>query len=457
METPQKPPAVYFQSLTIENVRCFKGEHTIDLSDGNGNPAMWTVILGNNNTGKTTLLRCLADLEPVFVEGAQRIVPDGKGGSVVFNGLYLPKTHKMITPTERGEKYQRVVKTAADDYTVSGDFMMRTGASYQSIRQVLEENRNMTSKDKAWAFGSKFLKGITPDNGSQIFANMQIYSYGVSRRASQQSLPTELKGVVLDPFVDTIEYTNVDDWLLRLHIAKENGEPKALIAWDLTTQMLIDAMPDALGIQIVTKPNTLESYVAVQTTMGIMPLRNLGYGYQSAAVWLVDFAQKMLQRYGNVKDTFAQPAIVLIDELDSHLHPEWQRTIISTLSKQFPATQFIVTTHSPLLVQSFEKVNLVVLHKNTEDDSVQIEQYRQQSFQGWTVEEILRDVMRMGERTYSDKYLEVQRAFVVALENDDYTEAKRLRDELKKMMKKDNPDIHLLDMQVSALNGVADD
>ena len=60
----QIPPPAYFGSLTIENVKCFKGKHEIDLSDGNGKPAMWTVILGNNNTGKTTLLRCLADLEP---------------------------------------------------------------------------------------------------------------------------------------------------------------------------------------------------------------------------------------------------------------------------------------------------------------------------------------------------------------------------------------------------------
>jgi len=63
----QTAPPAYFGSLTIENVKCFKGEQTINLSEGNGKPALWTVILGNNNTGKTTLLRCLADLEPVVI------------------------------------------------------------------------------------------------------------------------------------------------------------------------------------------------------------------------------------------------------------------------------------------------------------------------------------------------------------------------------------------------------
>jgi hypothetical protein len=56
---------VYFLSLTVENVRCFGPKQTIDLSDGNGRPAPWTIILGDNGVGKTTLLQCLAIMIPV--------------------------------------------------------------------------------------------------------------------------------------------------------------------------------------------------------------------------------------------------------------------------------------------------------------------------------------------------------------------------------------------------------
>ncbi len=55
----------YFLSLSLENVRCFGPRQTLDLSDGNGRPARWTVLLGVNGTGKTTLLHSLVGFELV--------------------------------------------------------------------------------------------------------------------------------------------------------------------------------------------------------------------------------------------------------------------------------------------------------------------------------------------------------------------------------------------------------
>src|SRR5262245_65495999 len=55
-------PAAYFVSLSLENVRCFREKQTLDLSDGKGGPARWTILLGNNGTGKTTVLQALVVL-----------------------------------------------------------------------------------------------------------------------------------------------------------------------------------------------------------------------------------------------------------------------------------------------------------------------------------------------------------------------------------------------------------
>ena len=61
-KTPQN---AYFLSLELENVRCFGEKQTIDFSDGNGNPKQWTIILGDNGTGKTTILRSLVSMLPI--------------------------------------------------------------------------------------------------------------------------------------------------------------------------------------------------------------------------------------------------------------------------------------------------------------------------------------------------------------------------------------------------------
>ena len=65
MEDSGLPPAsAYFLSLTLENIRCFATRQTLDLSDGNGKPCMWNVLLGENGTGKTSLLIALASSIP---------------------------------------------------------------------------------------------------------------------------------------------------------------------------------------------------------------------------------------------------------------------------------------------------------------------------------------------------------------------------------------------------------
>jgi len=62
----------------------------------------------------------------------------------------------------------------------------------------------------------------------------------------------------------------------------------------------------------------------------------------------------------------ASPGVVLIDELDMHLHPRWQRHIVKDFKAAFPNMQFIVTTHSPFIVQSLESVDLINLDRVTD-------------------------------------------------------------------------------------------
>ncbi|MCU0425254.1 MAG: AAA family ATPase [Candidatus Kapabacteria bacterium] len=445
METPQITPAVYFQSLTIENVRCFKGERTIDLSDGNGKPAMWTVILGNNNTGKTTLLRCLYGLLPVPSQRYREQIVyypigyDYHPFSFISNG-YL-------------REYGFSFKVVASMLEQSEDNLFRP----KSFRNE-DFNDSDEFKENEWGLINYNLggtaTGVLP-KGIELF---EIWTYNINRHSGNSQASEERRHKMpQDVFSSVVALSDAEEWLLQTYLASKNGVAEAKKYFDKICDILTEILPDVKKFTVNSNERKFTNYVVAHTDFGEIPLHDLGYGYQSITAWIVDLAKRMVERYPESENPLREPAMVLVDELDLHLHPEWQRTIISFLSKHFPRTQFIVTTHSPLIVQSFEKVNLVVLHKNEEDDSVEMQQYVQQSFQGWTVEEILRDVMRMGERIYSNEYLQTRRDFDAALDNDDYAEAKRLRDKLKQMMNESNPIARVLDMQVAALNGVTND
>ena len=93
------PPPAYFKSLTIRDYKCFKGEVEIDLTDGNGKPAQWTVILGNNNTGKTTMLDCFAALKPVpfgpSSHSDEGVGPSGRILQICINNTEVFGTYKV--------------------------------------------------------------------------------------------------------------------------------------------------------------------------------------------------------------------------------------------------------------------------------------------------------------------------------------------------------------------------
>lgn len=93
---------VYFLSLEVEGVLCFKDRQVLDLSDGNGRPAQWTVILGDNGVGKTTLLRCLAGMECKFKKDSESNEEDKK--ELAYPLLFSPSENILTWQSYRDIK-----------------------------------------------------------------------------------------------------------------------------------------------------------------------------------------------------------------------------------------------------------------------------------------------------------------------------------------------------------------
>ncbi|RKZ51639.1 MAG: hypothetical protein DRR16_00995 [Candidatus Parabeggiatoa sp. nov. 3] len=362
----------YFKSLTIENIKCFKTEQTLELSDSNGLPVQWTVILGNNNTGKTTLLRCLADLEVA-------------------------------------KKYQLYHK----------------------------ENAGIDSP------------AINQDNDSKI-GELIIYGYGTSRRMGMSSLTeSNHQEDTASLFSDEVTLINAEEWLLQTDYAAKNGALLAKSRLAKIKHVLTGGiLPDVSDFRFTTTEK-LNSFVEVQTDYGWIRFSELGYGYQTTIAWVVDLAKRLFDRYPNSQNPLTESAIVLVDEIDLHLHPEWQRKIIEFLTHQFPNTQFIVTSHSPLVVQSANKINLVLLKKKCNQVTISRPQFT--TYQGWRVDEILDELMGLGEKTQSESYLALIKQFDEALDQEDYAKAKMAYEKLDNILHPESHQRKLLRLQMSSL------
>jgi len=113
----------------------------------------------------------------------------------------------------------------------------------------------------------------------------------------------------------------------------------------------------------------------------------LSDGYRSAISWIGDLVRRLLEAFPNMADPLEAHGVVLIDEIDLHLHPSWQRTIVDQIRRVFPNLQFIVTTHSPFIAQEMtEKDKLIVLKR--EGDHVTASEDKG-FVQGWRVDQIL--------------------------------------------------------------------
>jgi hypothetical protein len=92
-----------------------------------------------------------------------------------------------------------------------------------------------------------------------------------------------------------------------------------------------------------------------------LPFRALSDGYRAYIGWIGDMLFHVCMGAGSGVKLRDVSGVLLLDEIDLHLHPEWQRVVVPTLARALPKLQFIVTTHSPLVVGSLERENLFVL------------------------------------------------------------------------------------------------
>ncbi len=123
----------------------------------------------------------------------------------------------------------------------------------------------------------------------------------------------------------------------------------------------------------------------------------LSSGTQLTLLWIWWLALEMLHHYEFMDDWHKQPAILLIDEIENHLHPTWQRRVIPALLDHFPGLQIFATTHSPFVVAGLKAGQVHLL--NRDENGVVTASANTENIEGWTADEILRVYMGVHEPT----------------------------------------------------------
>ena len=124
---------------------------------------------------------------------------------------------------------------------------------------------------------------------------------------------------------------------------------------------------------------------------------DLSSGSQSTLLWILWMALKMLNHYDFAEGWAQQPAVLLIDEVENHLHPTWQRRVIPALREHFPSLQIFATTHSPFVVAGLRAGQVHMLKRDA--DGVVTASTNERDIVGWTTDEILRTFMGVDEPT----------------------------------------------------------
>jgi len=327
------------RSMHLEHYRCFEN---LDLDfDGR-----LTVLVGANGAGKTAVLDALGVFlrwagHPLIRQGVCRM-PDADVavGNSAENLVYSLETQ---TPGHEPEQLVFSFKKYGHDPNA---LLCEAPTSFKPIRARLDVEKPVFVAYMAGRFISEKDSVLTNNNYS----------------------PSEHSAFV-NNFTRTIDYAATVSWFNHA----DADEARAMRDRGLKTELpelkaLREALSQAL-LEQYERPSMRgdppELIIYKKGTKLAYKFSQLSDGYRAMLALVMDLARRMAQAQNDDgrpgESPLHHPAIVLIDEVELHLHPSWQQTVLPTLMGIFKKTQFIVTTHSPQVLTSIPDKQIRIL------------------------------------------------------------------------------------------------
>lgn len=362
--TTKATSVAWLESIELENVRCFRERQTVPFTTREGEKAQWTVLLGENGTGKSTLLQVIAMLMPrtwhPYQNGKSHQSDSSiySGSSSILRGFAPLKQSKQFLP-------DFTLTLMWDDKKIQWNWCIES-EDIVSSREPFPLNPPRLPPCFAYA----------PYRSAQAFI-------------PEDNNPTDVEGI----FQGFTRLRHPGQWFQDRTFAAINPSADkktkkiAQSVLERVRKTLLSILPDVTDLRIETEQEGRgANRLRAKTPYGWVDIDHLGFGYQSVLALVVDIASRLVEFYPDSPNPLAEPAVILIDEVDLHLHPKWQRTLQQELSHQFPNAQFIATAHSPLVVQSSPEANILLLKR--EGDHVTVER-APEVIKTWRVDQIL--------------------------------------------------------------------
>lgn len=267
---------------------------------------------------------------------------------------------------------------------------------------------------------------------------------GAKREESQQQAIEEYQRKNLDS-----KSSNVKQWFINryFYIDKEWAIEER-INWDILLDNLTRIAPTGSDFQYLRTERDLEPIFQLYGQECY--LEELSAGFQaifSIIANIIEWVEKINpQGSRNIQQA---TGTVLIDELDLHLHPEWQFNIRDGLEALFPNLQFIVTTHSPHLLASAKEGEVIIMSRETGKTEYHFEPSNKR-YSGWNTDQILEDVMGVKSLKNKDYERLIDEAFD-AYESKDKTKLLSVMEQLKSITHSDDTIVQVLEMKMASL------
>lgn len=416
--------------LHLTNFKCFEDQSFVFHPKFN-------LIIGENASGKTSLLEaikhfaksflfCITKMDTTFlikndlirVKGQrfgeeiriERILPVKLDSEIIFMGEALgcdiQRQEELNSTTSISFHQPKKITDLTEIINRSIRFgeiprvIMPLIAYYDIIRHKMEKRDYIYRMD-----GSRLMDGsrtMSPDD-----SGLAVYSTSM-----ESGIPTKA-------FVD---------WFAKESWTEFESKKENLI-FTKVKQAIIDCIEGATYINFSPK----NKEIIVGFNDDYLLFSNLSDGQKNILLLIGDIARKMIQLNPHLGEKVLEETdgIVLIDELDLHLHPKWQRKIIGDLTRTFPKIQFFATTHSPQVISSAPSDSLILLTNN----SGKIEVSKRNNSYGlnsnWILKQIMGDESRPKE--IQEKINEIEK--LIDSDNlEDISKARNKLDELRKIV-----------------------